>query len=444
MTWEIEHAGRLAIFQNVNRRGRKQDCIEQNYEVPAANTSQEAGISHLLVSMDPNSMMSTVLNYQVELRDMRKGYSTIMAAVNCSELKNPTTALAFLEPDVATELEVSRYIYVASLGAFTWDLFSNVPADFQLLFEHRITLATVAYFVSRVVSLTYIVASTVFQIGSVENCQALLISLGVCFAVAVPATSLLFLFRIRAVFNDQRIVVWTFVFLWLSVLAGCITVPFAINGTHIGPTSNCINSSVKPFSSAGIVISAVNDTLVLFAISLRLVYNASGTNKSGARLKSIWHGSTLPQISKSILQSGQQYYLITVGWNVLAMAMILAPSVPPVYRAMFTIPSVAVENCMACKVYRDVKFGVIQSMNNLTIQHSSRSAVSSNNHHSRYWRRDGTKLSAHADDGIMVTTSMSRTVDPPMELDLLGNSASGRASSSYERNGESKVSGLAV
>ncbi|KAL5530968.1 hypothetical protein ACEPAG_3844 [Sanghuangporus baumii] len=403
--------------------------------------TSEAGIFPLLVSVELDSMSSTGPRCQVGIRDMRKGYSSFMAAVNCSELSNPTTPLAFLEPDTGRELEVSRYIYVASLGAFTWDLFSNVPADYQLLFEHRITLATVAYFVSRVVSLAYIVTSTVFQIGSVENCQALLVSLGVCFAVAVPATSLLFLFRIRAVFNDQKIVVWTFVFLWISVLAGCITVPFAINGKHIGPTSNCINSDVKPFSSVGIIISAVNDTLVLLAISLRLVYNASGTNRSSVRLKSIWHGSTLPQISKSILQSGQQYYLITVGWNILAMAMILAPSVPPVYRAMFTIPSVAVENCMACKVYRDVRLGVTQSV---AIQHSSRSAVSSNTHHSRYWRRDGTKVGAHADDGIIVTTAMSRTVDPPMELDLLGNSASGRASSSYERNGESKVGGLAV
>lgn len=90
-----------------------------------------------------------------------------MDPVDCSDLPNPTTPLAFLPPDVATELEVSRYIYVATLGvcllslffsfvirltswqAFTWDLFSNVPADYKLLFEQRITTATVVYFASR-------------------------------------------------------------------------------------------------------------------------------------------------------------------------------------------------------------------------------------------------------------------------------------------------------
>lgn len=43
------------------------------------------------------------------------------------------------------------------------------------------------------------------------------------------------------------------------------------------------------------------------------------------------------------------------------MAMILSPSIPPVYRAMFTIPNVAIENAMACKVFRDIKLGIIQT-----------------------------------------------------------------------------------
>lgn len=146
-------------------------------------------------------------------------------------------------------------------------------------------------------------------VGKVGNCQSLQIALGICFAAAVPATSLLFLFRIRAVFHDLKVVVWSFAFLWLAVLAGCILVPFAIRGEHIGPTLNCINSGVKPFSSAGIIISTVNDTLVLVAISLRILYNASGKRRSGIRLKSLFDGGALPQISKSVLQSGQQYYL---------------------------------------------------------------------------------------------------------------------------------------
>ncbi|KAL5481016.1 hypothetical protein ACEPAI_9957 [Sanghuangporus weigelae] len=363
-----------------------------------------------------------------------------MSTLDCSDLLNPTTVLAFLPPDTAKELEVSRYIYVASLGAFAWDLFSNVPLDYQLLFKSRIVPAVVVYFISRLFSLAYIVLSTIFQVGSVGNCQALLIALGVCFAIAVPATSLLFVFRIRAVFHRHKYVVWLFFFLWLAVLGGCITVPFAINGAHIGPTSNCINVGVKPFSSVGIVISAVNDLLVLVAISIKLAHNSNG----GGRMENFWSGGALPQLSKAVLQSGQQYYLITVGWNVLAMVMILAPSVPPVYRAMFTIPSLAIENAMACKVYRDVKFGLIRESGGSNSEPSSQHSRGHYQH--GFWRpaQGGAKPnSPHDPAGIVVSTSISSTVDPPMELDLRIPS-NGRTSSTYDRNPDSKFSGLPV
>ncbi|EJC99632.1 uncharacterized protein FOMMEDRAFT_112698 [Fomitiporia mediterranea MF3/22] len=362
--------------------------------------------------------------------------------VDCSALPNPETPLAFLPPNIASQLEVSRYIYVASLGAFIWDILSNVPSDYKLLFKHRISLPTVVYFFSRITAFAYVVTSTVFQIGSVGDCQALQVALAVCFVLAVSSTSLLFFFRIRAIFNDEKLVVALFGFLWLCVFAGCMTVPFAIQGTHIGPTVFCVNSNVKPYSSAGIVISAVNDTLVLIAISLRILYNASIDDNVGARVKAFWNGGALPNLSKSILQSGQQYYLITVGGNILTMVMILAPSVAPVYRAMFTIPNVMIENSMACKVFRDIKFGLIEPTGQTTFQRSTlRSGGISNSgytgYSTRYGQRTGPKETY---DTVLVGSDVtSTTVEPypgrqmPMELNLVGT-GSRRPSSTYERS----------
>ncbi len=113
--------------------------------------------------------------------------------------------------------------------------------------------------------------SNAFTVGAVGNCQALQVAIGCCFAVAIPATSLLFFFRVRAIFNANTWMVAFFAFLWLAVLGGSWTVPFAIQGGHIGPTDHCINTGVKPFSSAGIIISTVNDTVIFIAISWRLL-----------------------------------------------------------------------------------------------------------------------------------------------------------------------------
>ncbi|EJC99638.1 uncharacterized protein FOMMEDRAFT_93095 [Fomitiporia mediterranea MF3/22] len=366
-------------------------------------------------------------------------------STNCSSLPNPETALAFLPPSIASQLEVARPIAAASLGAFIWDILSNVPSDYKLLFEHRITFTTVVYLLSRQATIPSRGLS-IYLLSLVGDCQALQIAFSICFAIAVPLTSLLFFFRVRAVFNDNKPIVAFFGFLWVSVLAGCITVPFATRGVHIGPTVFCILTGVKTYSATGIVISAVNDTLVLVAISLRILYNASIDDNVGARVKAFWNGGALPKLSKSILQSGQQYYLITVGGNVLTMVMILTPSVKPIYRAMFTIPNVTIENCMACKVFRDIKFGVIEPSGSSLFQSSiTRNGVLNSKLSTRIRQHNGPQRINVSEIDSRPTGSDSTTVELPMELNLVGGAGS-RASSPcyYEPNLEAKAGNIEV
>ena len=45
--------------------------------------------------------------------------------------------------------------------------------------------------------------------------------------------------------------------------------------------------------------------------------------------------------------------------NIISLVVILSSSVPPVIRAVFTVPNVMVQNSMACRVYRLLKLGII-------------------------------------------------------------------------------------
>ncbi|KAF8523375.1 hypothetical protein BU17DRAFT_43933 [Hysterangium stoloniferum] len=277
-------------------------------------------------------------------------------------LPNPETPLAFLPPTLASQFEVSRYLLVATCGMFSWDLLTNLRNDYKLLTQHRISAPTLVYFLSRYVSFSYIICSTAFQIGPVGNCQTLQIAVGWTFAMGVGSTALLFLFRVLAIFNNDVWITIFFTFMWLATLGGSMTVPFAITGAHIGPTDHCINTGVKPFSSVGIIVSTVNDTLVFIFISIRLLQTTSYQHSLSGRAKSFFGGEGLPVFSRMLLQSGQEYYLVTVGGNILTMVLILAPaSLPAVYHAMCTVPNMAIANAMACRVYRDVKFGRIGS-----------------------------------------------------------------------------------
>ncbi|TDL21970.1 hypothetical protein BD410DRAFT_789054 [Rickenella mellea] len=351
---------------------------------------------------------------------------------------NPMTALAYLPPVIADQIEISRYIYVGAFSAFMWDVLTNLNNDYKLLFKFTVRPPTVVYFLSRIMTLAFLTSAMLFPIASIGDCQKLQTALGSCFAVAVPATSLLFFFRVRAIFEREKIVVGIFFLVWLATLGGSLTVPFAIFGGHIGPTLHCINTAVKPYSSVGIIVSTVSDTLVLLAISYRLITTTSLEDSVKGRVQGFFGGKGLPRISKSLLQGGQQYYLITVGFNIATMAMILSPSVPPVLRAILTVPNLALENAMACRVFRDVRFGLIR--NDATIQSSrpNGSTLPSSYQYSRKTGQSGTLIDSVATrdiGGVSVTKSIQELRDPirdPIPMNVMfpgGKSSSDRDSS---------------
>lgn len=44
----------------------------------------------------------------------------------------------------------------------------------------------------------------------------------------------------------------------------------------------------------------------------------------------------------------------TVGMNILTLVLSYAP-VPPIYKAMFTIPNIALQSVMACRAFRQLR-----------------------------------------------------------------------------------------
>ena len=129
------------------------------------------------------------------------------------------------------------------------------------------------------------------------------------YSLAIPASSFLFLLRVRAVFGSERLVQFMFSFLWLGVLGSALTLPFALHGAHIGPTEYCLDANVKAFGSAGMVASTIYDTLVFLAISWKLSTDSMTGSTFGNKVKLFFGGRALPTLSRGLLQSGQVYYL---------------------------------------------------------------------------------------------------------------------------------------
>lgn len=133
-----------------------------------------------------------------------------------------------------------------------------------------------------------------------------------CTAVSISATTLLFLFRVRAVYKNSPIVSRLFFFSWLCVVAACLI------QTQISPlieadsgTERCVLvGGGQSFFVAATLAPMVNDFLIFCAITCKLMGTMQINDPTAkTKIMSAIFGTYLPAFSKTLLQDGQAYLL---------------------------------------------------------------------------------------------------------------------------------------
>ncbi|KAH9475836.1 hypothetical protein JR316_0011396 [Psilocybe cubensis] len=151
--------------------------------------------------------------------------------------------------------------------------------------------------------------ATIYSTAPVGNCEMLSKVPPAVFLVALPSTSLLFYFRVSALYSNKYVSAVFFV-MWLSILGGCIPIIRSVSGAHIGPTNYCISIALEDAAAPGTIIPLIYDSTIFIAISWRLM-RMSLPHDTGLKeaVKVVAFGKNLSKFSKSLLQDGQAYYL---------------------------------------------------------------------------------------------------------------------------------------
>jgi hypothetical protein len=100
-------------------------------------------------------------------------------------------------------------------------------------------------------------------------------------------------------------------------------------------------------------------------------------------------------------------YSATIGLSIATCAMLVAPGVPAVYHATLAIPNLALENSMACRVFRAVKLGHIKD-----IQVVSLSGTNFRFNPVSFGPENGTTMERHGFDGsreLQFSTNTTKT-----------------------------------
>ena len=133
--------------------------------------------------------------------------------------------------------------------------------------------------------------------------------------VAVSSTSLLFFWRVRAVYKDSLVVCGFFFISWVAVSCTCILHTrfqvFLLDLERIQQAGRCFTvGDYSAFIMTSTLVSMVNDLLIFCAITYRLMNMAEVCDPTPKkRLMVAAFGRHLPAFSRTLLQDGQAYFL---------------------------------------------------------------------------------------------------------------------------------------
>lgn len=141
-----------------------------------------------------------------------------------------------------------------------------------------------------------------------DHCMTLVYFIDASFVLSASSTSLLFVFRIRAIFTGNRRIVLFFSSLWFAMSSSCILSFWAIHASKSSSSGYCVLDPQEAYEGVPYGMMIVFDTLVFAAISCRL----DAISYSGYDGQLNWwkrfRGAFLPRLSRAVLQDGQVYY----------------------------------------------------------------------------------------------------------------------------------------
>ncbi|KZP09151.1 hypothetical protein FIBSPDRAFT_964168 [Athelia psychrophila] len=267
----------------------------------------------------------------------------------------------FLE--AAWRLQLVTYVFLANTTIYGYDWVLSVSEEVELVSAGGLTWPIAIYFLSRAtlfvqMCLTWLLPWLSEVTG---DCDALVKIFGACAALSIASTSFLFLLRVRAVYLRSARITAIFGILWI------VTVAFAIHSAatiHADPKSlyvysGCSTSHAKSISSKWVLVPTLfNDTLIFLAITYRLTVDAVTKGSWRSRFLSIAKGKGLYSLSRSIMLTGQLYYLSTIAYLLVHFAILWQPPAP---GTIYLLPGLyaGYTNMMACRVFRGVALGTM-------------------------------------------------------------------------------------
>ncbi|KAF8898060.1 hypothetical protein CPB84DRAFT_1180389 [Gymnopilus junonius] len=210
---------------------------------------------------------------------------------------HPLVHLASLPPPLAYEFMTAMYVLVAAAVVHLWDVLNSLHEDYEY-FVIPTKFSDVAYCISRLSTLSFLLFAVMFGTALVADCENAFKMATWLSCAAMSSTSLLFIFRLHAIYGNDKKLHYFFSFMWLAALGASLIGVLDVDYTNVGHAKHCFSGTVKPYASMCNRITLLNDSFISTAISFRLMQvslldeeraTMKGTLKAFFAEKDLWN-----------------------------------------------------------------------------------------------------------------------------------------------------------
>ncbi|EAU93563.1 hypothetical protein CC1G_02793 [Coprinopsis cinerea okayama7 len=248
-------------------------------------------------------------------------------------------------PGVPTEEQRANvnYITLASFVLVTWEIVLHSPLDLKYLRMKDAWKSPViwAYFLQRYGAWIVIMAQVNILLGTPGNCYAFgKVALTFGGAVVLPSVSLIYLYRVLAIWDRSISVKYTLFVLWVLCLGASLTAPFSQKAANI-PTGGCTIVRSEKWAPISFIANAGYDTVIFILTVYRLVLNRHQ------------HKSFDSPIQATFLRDGVLYFFIAVVIGIVDIAFLMGVKNPVVSSTIIPL-HIALTSIMTTRLVANV------------------------------------------------------------------------------------------
>ncbi|KAF9531345.1 hypothetical protein CPB83DRAFT_848883 [Crepidotus variabilis] len=276
-----------------------------------------------------------------------------MSSIPAPGMDAVSPLLAMTDPSLARQLNIATYIHIGATAVLVWDVINNLGNEYRLMFRYKVRVPAFIYFCARIALTTYMIGRSVFLTAPIPRCQEFLTFLSVALVLNVSAITSLFTLRLCAVYNMHKLILILYGILWLAGIGLMARFVEAFRAVPIGESGFCLEVVNGSFLAPLLTALLFNDTLIFVLITYRvyMMYLKSGAPIS-RRLSLFCFGTSLPLLTKALLQDSQLYCLVSVLSKALSTYFAYKYQGP---LQMFVVVHMVIANILCGKIYRKIR-----------------------------------------------------------------------------------------